>query len=70
MLQETQEYNPLRLPLGNWMNWEMANILDERNLGVSMTFPAVPLGSITEGKKHASTIASMTWSNVQPISID
>ena len=52
------------------MNWEMANILDQRNLGVSMTLPAVPLGSITEGKKHASTVASMTWSNVQPIAID
>ena len=33
------------------MNWEMANILDQRNLGVSMTLPVVPLGSITEGKR-------------------
>ena len=33
------------------MNWEMANILDQRNLGVSMTLPAVPLWSITEGKR-------------------
>ena len=70
MLQEAREYKLLPLPLVNWMNYEMANILDQRDLVVSMILPAVPLGSITEETMHTSTIASIRWSNIQPSVID